>query len=358
MKCFQLRLAILPLMLLALQLQAEERVRPAAPSPEPRKVILLIGDGFGPTHVTLLDLVTGGRSNLARMPVAGMVKTYSADSLVTDSAAAATAFATGVRTKNGAVGVDAEGRRLETVLERAEKRGMATGLVTTTNFFDATPAAFAAHVPSRRQELDIVRQMLSAGIEVIFGAGTDLAGADGRAFLPGVAAENGYRLLNSRAAIAAADTDRILGLFPLQDREVDHPEMPLSFLASRALALVAREPRGFFLMIEHEGMDGASHGNLLAPTLASLRSFDETVGLALDYAAADGRTLVIVVGDHETGGVALTGGTSLESAEIRWATKGHTGSVVPLFAYGPGAESFGGLIENTDIGKRLFAILD
>jgi alkaline phosphatase len=334
-----------------------DRGRPAAPALEPKKIILIVGDGMGPTHVTVARIIAGEASSFERFPVSGFMSTYSANSLVTDSAASATAFATGVKTNNGAVGVDAAGKPVESVLERAEQRGMATGVVTTTNFFDATPAAFAAHNASRREGADIVRQMLGAGMELIFGGGAEYFGKDGVPPLESVASSAGYTLLRTRAEVEGATGSRLFAVFPTEAQELDSSVAPLPVLASKAISIVSQDPDGFFLLIEHEGVDGASHANMTDGVLASLRSLDEVVVSALDFAAADGNTLVIVLGDHETGGLAIASGTSAESMTLRWTTQGHTGTALPIFAYGPGATEFTGLLDNTDVAKKIFAIL-
>ena len=135
-------------------------------------------------------------------------------------------------------------------------------------------------------------------------------------------------------------------------------QAPLPVLASKAISLLSSDPQGFFLVIEHEGVDGASHNNANENVVASLRSLDTVVGEALDFAAADGKTLVIVIGDHETGGLSLAAGEGPAGVNARWGTKDHTGGAVPVFAFGPGAAEFSGMIDNTDIAKKLFALME
>src|SRR5690606_5415362 len=145
----------------------------SAGEPAPRGIVLVVGDGMGSAHFTLARLLRGADYRIGTMPEVGLVATHAVDTLVTDSAAAATAFATGVKTVKGAIGTDPSGAPVETVLEAAEARGLATGLVTTTVFVDATPAAFAAHAQSRAELGVIAQHMLSRGIEVIAGTGLE-----------------------------------------------------------------------------------------------------------------------------------------------------------------------------------------
>jgi alkaline phosphatase len=347
---------LLALLFLALFFGAPELIADAAP-PEPRNIILLVGDGMGVSHFTVMDQLRDGESSLNGFPVIGLVRTHSSSSLVTDSAAAATAMATGVKTYNGAIAVDPDGEPLPTVLQRAQKLGMATGVVTTTNFWDATPAAFVAHAPSRRDRLEIVKQMLGSGIDLIIGAGADSFGTRGWPDLQEAAGRNGFYISRSGAELEAAPAGPNLAVFSKEKNDLDFPDASLSFLTRKSIELLSSSEEGFFLLIEHEGTDSASHSNAVGDLLSSLRSLEEAVGVALEFARHDGQTLVLLTSDHETGGFALTQGESLQNATFTFLTKRHTGQAVPIFAFGPGSERFSGLIDNTDIGKRLFELL-
>jgi alkaline phosphatase len=337
---------------------APDRIRPATPVAEPKRIILIVGDGFGPAHLTFGKALTGSESNFRRFSTGGLMTTHAVGTMVTDSAASATAFATGVKTRNGMLSVDADGNRLETVLERAEKHGLSTGVVTTTAFYDATPAAFAAHVRSRDEGVEIVRQMLSAGLEVVFGGGAERFGVEGRPDLASTAAANGYTLITTREQLDKATGSRMLAAFRTEAQEQDSQIAPLPVLAAKAISVLSTDPEGFFLVIEHEGTDGASHQNATENLIASLRSLHTVIGQALDFASTDGQTLVILIGDHETGGMTLTAGEGAEGIVVNWSTRGHTGAAVPVLAYGPGSAEFSGLIDNTDIALKLFALME
>lgn len=330
---------------------------PPRPRAVPKNIILIIGDGMGASHVTLARLLRGSEFEMGRMPVTGLIMTHSASSFVTDSAAAATAMATGVKTNNRMIGIDPAGKPHPTVLEKAEEKGMATGVVTTADFFDATPAAFAAHHTSRYDKAIIIGQMLSKGIEVIAGAGIEEFGTGDLQPIDSVARAAGYALVRSIDPPEHPDAVRVLALFPGQQNDVDVPAAPLPALASWAIGRLSADPDGFFLLLEHEGTDTASHFHASEDVIRSLRSLDETVGRALEFAEGRNDTLVIVTGDHETGSLELSEGPTPTETTLKWATRGHTGEAVPLFAFGPGSLRFSGMRDNTEIAEILFELL-
>jgi alkaline phosphatase len=325
----------------------------ATAQPAPKNIILLIADGTGPAHYTVAKQARGADFRIGAMPVIGLVTTPCADRNVTDSAAAATALASGVKTNYEMLGQDPAGNPLMTVLDHAEKRGKATGLVTTADFWDGTPAAFAAHA-NNRHDAGVAEQMLRKEIEVIAGTGMQKFGKNELPPFDAFVKDSGYTAITTRAELDAAKGSRLLAVFPGQDRDLDVPEAPLPVLARWAIDRLADDPEGFFLMIEHEGTDSSSHQNNVADTRKALISFDEAVGVALDFASKRKDTLVLVTGDHETGGMRIT---ELKSGRFRfeWSTAEHTATMIPIFAYGPGAEAFGVIQDNTDVGKKLIA---
>lgn len=324
---------------------------PAAPPAQPKNVILLIADGTGPAHYTALIHYRGADCNICRMPVVALVATHCANRAVTDSAAAASAIATGHKVNYEAVSVDAEGKPLQTILERAELNGKVTGLVTTARFYDATPAAFAAHAKHRDESANIIRQMLRSGAEVIIGAGLKALSTPELSPLLDDARQQGYTVATTRPALdAAARASRVLGVLPEQTRDVDFPDAPLPHLTRYALDRLRAHPKGFFLMVEHEGTDSSSHQNNIPDLRASLTSFDQAVGIALDFAATTRDTLVIVTSDHETGGLRVSE-TKLARFRLEWSATDHTGVAVPVFAWGPGAEGLAGVYDNTGVGR-------
>ncbi|HET7712727.1 MAG TPA: alkaline phosphatase [Thermoanaerobaculia bacterium] len=345
------------LLLIAAGMNAGAPAKKPAPPKTPRNIIFLIGDGMGPPHVTYARILRGNDFQLRKMTLAALLSTTCADRTVTDSGAGATAFATGFKVNYEAVSLDAAGKPLRTVLEAAEGVGKATGLVTTAAFWDATPAAFAAHAAHRNQHLEIIRQMLRSGVEILAGNGAQRFGRDSFPTLEELARESGYTLLRTRAEVEAAKGERLFAVFPARPREMDAEEMSLSDLARVAIDRLSRDRDGFFLMIEHEGVDSASHVNFREDLANSLRSFDAAVGVALDFAMKRDDTLVLVTGDHETGGMRVTE-TPSRRPRVEFSTVDHTATDVPLFVYGPGSGTFHGFLDNTDVGKALLAMID
>lgn len=322
----------------------------------PKNVILLISDGSGLGHFTFARNIRGDAFRIGTMPVVGVFTTQCADRAVTDSAAGATALATGVKTNYEMVSLDPKTLEpLETVLEVAKKQGKAAGLVTTAAFFDATPAAFAAHT-KHRHDKGVDAQMLRSGADLIAGTLLEDFTNELSPELAKVAADNGWTVLNTRAQLdAAPHGKKLLAVFRWQERNLDQPDAPLPVLAKWAIDHLDDDPEGFFLVIEQEGTDSSSHQNHIADLRKALASFDEAVGVALDFAAKRGDTLVIATADHETGGLRVTETKQLARLRVEWSTTDHTGTMIPIFAYGPGSIAFGGLQDNTDVGKKLKA---
>jgi alkaline phosphatase len=346
-----------------------------------KNVILLIGDGMGRAQRDAASLLAGGPLVMDGLPHSGLVATGCADPVatITDSAAAATAIATGVKTYNGAIGVGPDGTPVPTVLELAQRAGKAVGLVTTCQVTDATPAAFAAHVANRSDQREIARQFIEeTAVDLILGGGRrwwtpDTAGdpdADMLADLTDRAQELGYAFAGNAAELRAVGSSRLLGLFAGDELFVqDPPEgevarydppVPLWELTRSALDTLAPNPHGFFLMVEEAAIDRMGHRNNAALAIKGVHELDRAVLIAQTFAERDGETLVIVTADHECGGLTLDepaagSGNGIDPSDLdlaallRWATTGHTEVDVPLNALGPGAERLTGHLENTDL---------
>jgi alkaline phosphatase len=335
------------------------------PADAPTRVILLIADGAGVAHWTLAAFADDNVS-VARMGTVGLVDTRGSDHTVSGSAPTASAYATGVRTFMGAISVGPDSLPRETVLEAAMARGLSTGLITTTAIVDATPAAFGAHAVSRAELGDIARQMANKGITVLMGGGRV---AFGSAMQPG--STELFTQIRSRSTYVESveelrdldpDTiDSLVGL--LAEGEMGTVAVrgdALTTMTSVALDILDRNPAGFFLMIENEESDSQAHANRDQATVtAEMLDFDAAVGLALDYQAEHPETLVLVTGDHETGGISLTYDPSDPDREVvmQYASGGHTGALIPIFATGPGAERFGGIIRNDRVGQILMEVV-
>lgn len=418
-RCRPAVFAVLLLLTLSWRIPAAEGPREKLPV---RNVILLIGDGMGVSQITLGRLVLESRRDdrrepsaleLDRFEVAALVRTHSADSLVTDSAAAATALACGVKTNNDVVGLDAYGQKRPTILEIFRQHGKAAGLVTTTTITHATPAAFAVHVPDRDDETRIAEELLGSGVEVLFGGGRAMFSAELRKKFQ----TKGYRIFEDRSSLSDSDKTPVLGLFSDENMrfELDRHgtgEPSLAEMTGKALDLLSADPDGLFLMVEGGRIDHACHGNDAASAAQDMLAFDEACGVVLAWAERAGQTLLIVTADHATGGMAIlenadlhaldaftasfekmaqeiAGGKKIEDVfeehlpdpiqltkdelqQIRQArgryepantlakilstrigvafsTHGHDGAMVPLFAHGPGSHNFHGVMDNTEI---------
>ncbi|MGK2859354.1 MAG: alkaline phosphatase, partial [Thermoanaerobaculia bacterium] len=291
------------------------------------------------------------------LPSTAIVRTQSSSSLVTDSAAAATAMATGVRVPNEVVSVDAAGKALRTLIESARARGLSAGMVTTTDLTDATPAAFAAHVTSRRDRTEIADQLAASGVEVMLGSGPDYfvpatrGGKRVRTDLVESMREAGYSVALEPGALVTPKSGNLLGLFEDTNRPT------LGTMTRVALETLSRDPEGFVLLVESEETDSASHRHELARLLRGIEELDEAVRVALEFAKADGHTLVVVTSDHETGGMQLVESRVPGTLGVQWANGKHTAQPVPLFAWGPGASRFDGEIDNTEIHALLVEVL-
>jgi alkaline phosphatase len=361
------RVVVFALLAIALCVAAGCAHVPRGPGARPTNVILMIGDGMGVAHVTAAK-VAAGTLNMERLPHAGFVTTNPDQAFVTDSAASGTALATGEKTRNGVISLSSSGDTLMTVLEHAEARGMATGLVVTCSVTHATPAVFVAHVDDRSKDCEIAAQIAGSGVDVLFGGGRSY-------FLPGSQSgvrDDGKDLLRPlrwRMPLALSASEfRKLGdvkqAVALLSSEHPPPvqlrDPPLPELTEKALEILGRDPDGFFLMVEGSQIDWAGHENRSDWLVAETLDFDNAVGVVMDFAERDGHTLVVVTADHETGGYALLDG-SVERREVSrtdFGSDGHTATMVPLLAYGPGSESFGGILDNTDIGRALIGFVE
>lgn len=321
----------------------------------PKNIILFLGDGMGVSQVTA-GKVAKGTLEVERCPVTALVTTWSTDNLVTDSAAAGTALATGIKTKNGMLSEDPDGNRLKTVLEFAEERGKSSGLVVNCAVTHATPAAFASHVPSRKQYTDIADQLADSEVDVLFGGGLDHFSSESLALLqqkmPVAKTAHEFYALGTPEKAAAL-------LYPVHPPYAAERIVSLPELTAKALEVLKQDSDGFFLMVEGSQIDWAGHKNDGTHIVSEVVDFDNAVGVGLDFAEQNGDTLVLITADHETGGFAVLDG-SLENHTVDqtgFVHKHHTATMVPLFAFGPGSKEFSGIMDNTDIGKTMIRFI-
>jgi len=289
----------------------------------PRNIVLMVGDGMGITQLTAAGVVKG-RLAVERLPVGGAVKTFALSDFVTDSAAAGTALATGHKTSNGMLSMTPDGMPLKTLFEYAADRGKWRGLVVTCSVTHATPAAFAAHVKNRDMNALIAEQIAASGIEVLFGGGLAY-------FLPksmsGSARNDDTNLIDllMKHGAVATDEQGFAGLSCEKPAAaliaLRHPAdsgsrgVSLSAMAVKALSILSRHEKGFVLLVEGSQIDWFGHRNDKTGIIRETIEFDDAVGAVMDFAEKDGETLVVVTADHETGGMALLGG-SISGMEV------------------------------------------
>jgi alkaline phosphatase len=329
----------------------------------PKNIILMIGDGMGAAHLTGGKIAKGSLS-IERMPVGGMVATFAKDKLITDSAAGATAFATGEKTNYGMISVTPEGKPMKTLFEHAEEKGKSTGLAVTCSVTHATPAGFVAHVSSRSSEADIAEYVAGAELEVLFGGGLayfmpqSMNGSerkDDKNLIDVIARR--MQIVTAENQFAGIDVTRPAAalLAMKHPAAADKRELPLKAMVAKAIEILSANEKGFVLMVEGSQIDWNGHSKDGAGVVRETVEFDDAVGVALDYAEKNGNTLVVVTADHETGGMSVTDGSVAEKkmTKAEFQTGGHTAEMVPLFAFGPGANALGGLRDNAEIGRKL-----
>jgi alkaline phosphatase len=342
-------------------------------------IIFMVPDGMGLADVTAARIFKNGPNGASlsfeTLRHIGYQRTHSADSTVTDSAAAASAWACGEKFNNHEICFHRDGRSHRTsILELAKKAGKATALVATSAITDATPAAFGAHVPFRGCRQEIARQyLIVTGVDVLLGGGVaqftseqaDKCGTKGD-FIQ-AARDRGYAVVYGRDKMneaAAAGPSKILGLFsqskmtPHHLRAVDTGEPRLAEMTAAALKVLQRKRNGFFLLVEGSQVDWANHANDLPYQTSEVLAFDEAVAVVRSWIKADPRrgenTLLIVVADHETGGFSVKGPKSGllspgKSVEGAWAGDNHTAMDTIIWSEGPGSEGLAKALDNTDV---------
>ena len=365
----------------------------AKDEPQVKNVIYLIGDGMGFGAVTSLLLAEDSVTGFEQAPVIGLNETCSANNYVTDSPAGGTALAAGVRTKNGYCGLDPEGNRLTTILHKAQAMGKKTGIVVNTTLTEATPAAFYAGVTSRGMTYEIAEQFTVSGVDVAIGSGLDhFISRPDSLDLTATLIDKGYDVYLNWSAVLNTPSDKFIGILPMADvhrqesgrkeagaaaghevclaarlasasedagaSDLSEPTVYLQKASAKALDVLSRNSdNGYFLMIESALIDGYGHNNDSEGMIAEMKEFDALLRQLVAYVDQHPETLLVVTADHETGGTWLNytgyevGGSS--PVAMSYSTRGHSGVVVPIFAYGEGAEAFAGVMKNTDIPKKI-----
>ena len=382
-------LAILSLCMMASSCKQVEK------KPQVKNVIYLIGDGMGMGAVSSLLLTEEDVTGFEMAPVVGLSETSSANNHTTDSPAGGTALATGTRTRNGYLGVDPDGQQLTSILRKAQEMGKSTGIVVNTTLTEATPASFYAGVTSRNMTYDIAKQFTESGVDLAIGAGLDdFINRPDSLDLTAVLIEKGYEVCLHWETVLNTTSDKFVGILPFGDvhrrnesddieasaaegaevclaaklaatsenvdgTHLSEPTVYLEKATAKALDVLERKSgdNGFFLMIESAIIDGYGHNNDQDGLIIEMQEFDNTLRMLVDYVNQHPETLLVVTADHETGGTGITYNTHEVGEHVPlkliFRTNGHTGTVVPIFAYGEGAEAFAGVMKNMDIPKKI-----
>lgn len=322
-----------------------------------KNVILMIGDGMSLMHVYTAWAANRGKLWLENAQATGLSKTWAVKKLVTDSGSGGTSLATGVKTVYHAVGVDPEGKTLTSLVDVAKELGKDAGMAVTCRLWDATPCDFCCHNIDRDKEEELVGDYPTSGVDFVFGGGAQkfTNRKDGRDIFKELQ-KKGYHVSRTLDDFFAYDKNSRIFAVPY-DKDTPLPDERGDLLARasmKGISLMNQNKNGFFMMIEGSQLDDYGHFNQLDLLMKETLDFDQTVGEVMKWAAKDGETLVVVTADHETGGLTLVNGNKDEGrVECCFSTKDHSGAMVPVYAFGPGAENFTGIFENTDVFKKI-----
>ncbi|NNC71004.1 MAG: alkaline phosphatase [Flavobacteriaceae bacterium] len=341
-------------------------------TPKAKNVILLIGDGTGLSQISSAFYFKETPPNYARFQSIGLITTWSSREKITDSAAAATAFSSGEKTYNGAIGVADDSTEVKTLVEIVSPKQIKTGVISTSSIQHATPASFYAHVINRGLYEDITVDLVNSEIDFFAGGGTQFFNkrTDGKNVLEDLE-KKGFAIDTTALGTFRSIKKHSKMAYLLAAEHMPPAAKGRGDYLSKATELGIRflnkdkDHSNFFLMIEGAQVDWGGHGNNADYLISELIDFDDAIGKALDFAEKDGNTLVIVTADHETGGFTLAptlkqtedGLSYSDYDEITgtFSTTGHSASLIPVFAYGPGSEAFSGVYDNTEI---FFKILE
>ena len=339
-----------------------------AAAPEVKNIILLIGDGMGVAQVSTRYYFKEDQemTNFSRFKHIGLHQNSPVGAKVTDSAAGATAFACGKKSYNGAIGVDGDTVSIPTILEMLSEDNWSTGVIATSSITHATPASFYAHVKSRNMHEEIAKQLTYSSVDFFAGAGYSYFAqrSDSTDFMAELQ-KQGFTVDTTTLPSAPLALDKKYGYLLAPKAMPKMQEGRGDFLpraTSLALDYLQQDQNGFFLMVEGSQIDWGGHDNDSEYIIEETRDFDQTIGVALDFADQHKNTLVIVTADHETGGFSLSSATVFGRGDYRqiqptFSTGGHSASLIPVFAYGPGSENFNGIYQNNEIFNKMLSAL-
>jgi alkaline phosphatase len=342
-----------------------------AQSSKPKNVILLISDGTGLSQISTAFYFKDSMPNYTRFKNIGLIKTSSAGQEITDSAAGATAFSCGVKTFNSAIGVANDSTAIETIVELASSKNVKTGLIASSSITHATPGSFFGHQINRGMADEIAADLLSGKVDFFAAGGLKYftKRKDKRNLVTELTTLN-YKIdTTSLGSFTQIKSSQKVGYLLADDAM---PKMSdgrgdfLSDATNLAIKFLSKNNRPFFIMTEGSQIDWGGHNNDAPYLIAELLDFDNLIGKVLDYAEKDGNTLVIVTSDHETGGFTLSpqrkkkaDGTEYDDytkVGTSFSTGGHSATLIPVFAFGPGSEEFNGVYENNEIFSKIVKV--
>lgn len=335
---------------------------------KPRNIILMIGDGMGQEQVHALSLLRNDSTvNMKTFPYSGISKTYSLNDSITDSAAGGSALSTGKKTCNGYLAFNQDSTANETLFEEARRYGKATGFVVSCPMTHATPASFYAHVDSRNKSEEIARQLLHAQLDFAVGGQYNHFNSrkDGQNLLDSLK-NSGYQMVYSVTDLQQLVSGKAMAI--LSERKPGDVNVRGDWMRTglrKALELLSQNKNGFVLMVEGSQIDWACHANSFSHFAEEIIEFDDLVGMAKAFAEADGETLVVVTADHETGGMKVLPQADKKREKavkkvrkyVKFTRVIHSGVPVNVFAFGPGAEHFQGIMENTAIHDEISRLM-
>lgn len=320
-----------------------------------KNIILLIGDGMGLAQIYSGLTANRGQLNLAKFLNIGFSKTAASDNYITDSAAGATAFATGKKTRNRAIGVDSNLVAVPSITAQVKNRGIKTVLISAGDITDATPAAFYAHQPDRGMQAAIARDYLQSPVDILIGGGQKHFIETGT---QEALKKSGFQVSNQWNDLSGLKVPFVLLDSSQTVSKLKGRGNFLTDAFQKSVSSLKSGPKGFFMMAEGAQIDYGGHANVVPYVVTEMLDFDRLIGEVLKFADSNGETLVIVTADHETGGLTLTDGNIKQGyVDGQFSTTDHTGIMVPVFAYGPHSLDFRGVYENTDIYEKIMKVI-
>ena len=315
-----------------------------------KNVILLIGDGNGLSQISSSVLANKGQLTLTQLKKIGLIKTTATDNFTTDSAAGATAFATGKKTKNRFIGMDSDGKPAPNMTEILSEKGFNTGIITTDEIVGATPSAFYAHQKDRGMEKEIAEDLNKSKL-TFFAAG-------GKSKVSGL---NHFKLANNAGEVGESKAENLA--YYLSENGV--PQVLkgrgnlLAETVENGLKFLNSKKKPFFMMVEAAQIDSGGHSNNVGTIVTEGIDFDRAITKAIQFADENPGTLVVITADHETGGFSIPHG-DLKSSTIEgdFTTDDHSATLIPVFSYGSGSENFTGVYENNEIFHKIFKALE